>query len=79
LTHLCLVLITHKTDPVAIVHLIGNARLQVLAFRVHERHLEVENFFARNNLVDCRIVLLPNEYPHWSLARRHVCVAISTG
>ncbi|KAG1830496.1 hypothetical protein DFJ58DRAFT_736953 [Suillus subalutaceus] len=66
LTHLCTVLILGKSDPVAVIRLIGNARLQILAFRVRDPHNRVERFMRKHEILDRRIVLLPIDLTYWA-------------
>ncbi|KAG1895710.1 uncharacterized protein F5891DRAFT_1193880 [Suillus fuscotomentosus] len=63
LTHLCAVLSPHFADPDAVAHLISNARLRLIAFRVEDSHIDVEEFLEENSICDRRIVLLPAELP----------------
>ncbi|KAG1784499.1 uncharacterized protein HD556DRAFT_1315014 [Suillus plorans] len=65
LTHLCVVLSPHIADPEAVTRLISNPRLQLLAFRVQDRHVDVEEFLEEHGICDDRIVLLPAELPVW--------------
>ncbi|KAG2123304.1 uncharacterized protein EDB93DRAFT_1259124 [Suillus bovinus] len=58
LTHICLVLQMDSSHPAAIVRLVGNARLCVLAFRVKDSHSRIESFLEGCGIQDERIVLL---------------------
>lgn len=66
LTHLCVALTPRRTDPTAVVRLIGNARLRLLACRVKVSHRSVDAFLAKHRIIDRRIVLLPNDLVLWS-------------
>ncbi|KAG2028720.1 hypothetical protein BDR03DRAFT_882826, partial [Suillus americanus] len=66
LTHLCAVLKT-RADPVAVMRLINNTRLQLLAFRVDVQHIVIQRFLEKHGLLDRRIVLMPIEMTNWSL------------
>lgn len=66
LTHLCAVLKT-RADPVAVMRLINNTRLQLLAFRVEVQHIVIQRFLENHGLLDRRIVLMPIEMTNWSL------------
>jgi hypothetical protein len=90
LTHFCAVLRLFTTDPIALVSLIANARLRVVAFRVEGDHFQVEGFLARNEIQDRRIVLLPinlsswgelgqGDMLTWELAEERVNLPISKG
>jgi hypothetical protein len=67
LTHLCVVLRLEKCDPLAVIHLIGNLRIQILAFRVEDPHHAVERFLEDHRLLDRRIVLLPIQLTNWAM------------
>jgi len=65
LTHICLVLAPHKCNPHAIVPLICNAHLQVLAFRVEHSHRVIERFLEQHGMLDRQIVLFPSQIVQW--------------
>ncbi|KAG1816607.1 hypothetical protein EV424DRAFT_1348127 [Suillus variegatus] len=65
LTHLSVVFIHERTDPLAITQIISNQRLRVLAFRVEVDHYLVEGFLEHHGIRDGRIVLFPIELNNW--------------
>ncbi|KAG2081946.1 uncharacterized protein F5147DRAFT_783482 [Suillus discolor] len=65
LTHICVVLNPHIADPQAVILLISNAQLQLLAFRVEDGHNAVDEFLEEHGICDHRIVLLPFQLPVW--------------
>ncbi|KAG2353794.1 hypothetical protein BDR07DRAFT_1308184 [Suillus spraguei] len=65
LTHICLPLSVRTSDPAAVMGLISNARLRVLAFRVEDSHERVQLFLQMNGTLDARIVLLPSIMENW--------------
>jgi hypothetical protein len=67
LTHLCVVLRLGRCDPLAVMHLIGNPRIRILAFRVDDAHHAVARFLEDNTLLDRRIVLLPIQLTNWAM------------
>jgi hypothetical protein len=49
------------------MHLIGNPRIRILAFRVDDAHHAVARFLEDNTLLDRRIVLLPIQLTNWAM------------
>ncbi|KAG1830493.1 hypothetical protein DFJ58DRAFT_736949 [Suillus subalutaceus] len=66
LTHLCVALLLGRSNPLAVIRLIGNARLRLLVFRVIASHRRVWLFLDNHEIFDHRIVLLPITLTNWA-------------
>ncbi|KAG1818613.1 uncharacterized protein BJ212DRAFT_1298683 [Suillus subaureus] len=66
LMHLCVVLILGRSDPLAVIHLVSNSHLQLLAFRMKDVHHRVKWFLDEHEVIDHWIVFLPMELGNWA-------------
>ncbi|KAG1904944.1 uncharacterized protein F5891DRAFT_976528 [Suillus fuscotomentosus] len=79
LTHLCIVLYLHIAEPEAITLIISNVHLQLLAFHVQDRHIDIEEFLNEYSIDDDGIILLPTELLVWGELGQeyHRCISPS--